>query len=291
MLGQHFWNYGNVLGSTVDDIGFLEALVDTISAHYSINPNRVYSTGASNGGFMCYALACQSNRFAAIAAVTGSMSVNMYNACNPSYPIPTMHIHGTSDQINPYTGNSTMKGIEEVTAFWVDQNNCNPTPVMTPVANSNVTDNATAERYLYAGGTEGHTVELFKITGGGHTWPGAFVSTSNGNTCMDFSACNEIWRFFSQHERGATVSLDNEVSENSINIWPNPSQGIISIQSENAVVTTLTLFDLQGRLIEKHSGENIQTLDLSHFNSGNYLLQISGKQFNTFKRIQISASN
>ena len=41
MLGVRFWNYGNILGSTVDDVGFLEALIDTISASYSINPQRI----------------------------------------------------------------------------------------------------------------------------------------------------------------------------------------------------------------------------------------------------------
>src|SRR5690606_31326782 len=41
ITNQRFWNYGNVAGSTVDDVGFLEALIDTISAHHSINPNRV----------------------------------------------------------------------------------------------------------------------------------------------------------------------------------------------------------------------------------------------------------
>lgn len=291
MLGQHFWNYGNVLGSTVDDVGFLEALVDTISAHYSINPNRVYSTGISNGGFMCYALACQSNRFAAIASVTGSMSVSMYNSCSPSYPIPTMHIHGTSDQINPYTGNSTMKGIEEVTSFWVNQNNCNPVPLITPVANSNTGDNATAERYLYHGGTNGHTVELFKITGGGHTWPGTLVPSSNGNTCMDFSASTEIWRFFSQYERDETAALNNKTKDISVRIWPNPGNGLISIQAENALINKISVFDLQGRLVGKYIGENIQFLSLDHLSDGNYLLEISSKHFREVKKIRITVSD
>lgn len=291
MLGQHFWNYGNVLGSTVDDVGFLEALVDTISAHYSINPNRVYSTGISNGGFMCYALACQSNRFAAIASVTGSMSVSMYNSCSPSYAIPTMHIHGTSDQINPYTGNSTMKGIEEVTSFWVNQNNCNPVPLITPVANSNTGDNASAERYLYSGGNGGHTVELFKVTGGGHTWPGTLVPSSNGNTCMDFSASTEIWRFFSQYERDETAAINSKTNGISVKIWPNPGNGLISIQAENAQINKISVFDLQGRLVGSYAGENILFLSLDHLSDGNYLLEISSKLFRQVEKIRITVSD
>src|SRR5690606_16538 len=120
--GIRFWNYGNVMGSTVDDIGFLEALVDTISAHYSIDENRVYCTGMSNGAFMAYALACNSSKFAAIAAVTGSMSLNMYNSCQPQMPIPVMHIHGTEDSTNPYDGTSSMKSIPDVISYWVNIN-------------------------------------------------------------------------------------------------------------------------------------------------------------------------
>src|SRR6218665_1740028 len=198
--GQRFWNYGNVLGSTVDDVGFLEALIDTISAHYSIDPARVYSAGMSNGGFMTYYLACQTTRFAAIGSVTGSMGTAMYTTCAPSHPTPLIHIHGTSDPLNPYAGNSTSKSIPDVVRFWVDQNSCDTTPVITPVADIDAGDNATAERYVYSGGINGHTVEHFKVTDGGHTWPGSYVFTLLGHTCMDFSASKEIWRFFSQYQ-------------------------------------------------------------------------------------------
>ncbi|WP_430402746.1 alpha/beta hydrolase family esterase [Fluviicola sp.] len=170
MFGVKFWNYETILGSTVDDVGFLEALIDTISANYSINAQRIYCTGMSNGSFMAYLLACQSNRFAAIGTVTGSMSVDMYDACNPQHPIPVLHIHGTDDSTNPYAGTSTMKGIDDTNLFWVNENNCNPVPVVTAIPDINTTDNATATKYVYSLGMNGHTVELFKVTGGGHSW-------------------------------------------------------------------------------------------------------------------------
>lgn len=101
------------------DVGFLEALIDTISAHYSINPDRIYSAGMSNGGFMSHYLACSSSRFAAIGSVTGPMSNDMYEFCNPSHAVPTIHIHGTSDPINPYNGNSSSKSINAVTVLFL----------------------------------------------------------------------------------------------------------------------------------------------------------------------------
>src|SRR5690606_22367897 len=119
--GLLFWNFG-IFGTTVNDVGFLEDLIDTVSAHYTIDPERVYCTGMSNGGFMTYAMACESDRFAAVGSVTGSMSVTMYNSCNPDHPTPAIHVHGTDDPTNPYTGNSTSESIPDVVDFWVANN-------------------------------------------------------------------------------------------------------------------------------------------------------------------------
>lgn len=288
---QRFWNYANILGSTVNDLGFLEALIDTLAAHYTINPARIYSSGMSNGSFMCYLLACESDRFAAIGAVTGSMGVNMYNACTPLHPIPTLHIHGTSDPINPYTGTSSMKAIEEVTAFWVNQNGCNTTPVVTPIPDIQTSDNATAERYLYSGGINGNTVELFKVTDGGHTWPGYYVfNLFNGNTCMDFSASKELWRFFSQHARTDVTATENPLATD-VNLWPNPSPGLVYIEPGNYFITDVTILDIQGRLVEKQSGTNITFLDLHHLAPGNYTAHLSGKDFQAVKKLVIAAED
>ena len=93
--GQPYWNSG--WGGTVDDIGFTSALIDSLSLTYSINQDRVFSTGMSNGGFMSYTLACElSDRIAAIASVTGAMNLNQSSTCNASHQMPVMEIHGTS---------------------------------------------------------------------------------------------------------------------------------------------------------------------------------------------------
>ncbi len=286
MFGVKFWNYENILGSTVDDVGFLEALIDTISAGYSINQHRIYCTGMSNGSFMAYLMACQTNRFAAIGTVTGSMSVDMYDECDPQHPIPVLHIHGTDDSTNPYAGTSTMKGIDDTNLFWVDQNNCNPVPAVTSVPNTNTADNATAERSVYSGGINGNTVELFRIIGGGHSWPGWPVSGSSGNTCMDFDACKEIWRFFSHYESTASIADHQDVE---VSFWPNPTQDAITIRTGgNLRVTEILVQDLSGRKVERKRGENIQHLDVSHLKSGNYLFQISGEGFSVSKKLMIS---
>ena len=50
----------------VDDVGFINAVVNDISANVGVDASRVYATGISNGGMMSYALACNTGTFAAI---------------------------------------------------------------------------------------------------------------------------------------------------------------------------------------------------------------------------------
>ncbi len=286
LLQQRFWNYGNVAGSTVDDVGFIERVIDSISAHYNINPKRIYSAGMSNGGYMSYYLACKSKRFAAVGSVTGSMSVDMYESCNPDHPTPTIHIHGTSDPVNPYNGNSSSKSIQAVSLFWANQNGCNTTPVITPVPNTNTSDNVTADHFVYGGGVNGHTVELFRVNRGGHTWPGINIFTLLGRTCMDFNAGQELWRFFRRYELAGTPAVASPVTA-TLNLWPNPSSGVISIQAKDRVISDVIITDMQGRTRERKSGSSILNLDLSHLQPGMYIGQFSGDGFHEMKKIVI----
>ena len=101
--GAPYWNSGisdnpDLATSDVDDVGFINALIDTLSAQYSIDFERVYACGYSNGGFMSYKLACQlSNRIAAIASVGGVMPNSLMKNCNPLRTMPILEIHGTND--------------------------------------------------------------------------------------------------------------------------------------------------------------------------------------------------
>jgi polyhydroxybutyrate depolymerase len=196
LSGQPFWNAG-MSSSLVNDIAFLNALIDSLDLTYNINLNRIYSTGMSNGGFMSHTLACElSNRITAIASVTGSIFTTQYGTnCHPTRPVPVMQVHGTSDPTVPYAGNvsQNMMPVDSVVKYWVTKNGCNPTPTFSNVPNTSTTDGCTAEHYQYNGGTSGSTVELFKIIGGLHTWPG-FPFGGTG-TNMDINASKEIWRF------------------------------------------------------------------------------------------------
>lgn len=244
--GQPFWNAFDL--PSVDDVGFLSALIDTISAQYNIDPTRIYSTGMSNGGIMSYKLACVlSNKIAAIASVTGSMVTS--GQCAPVHPVPVMEIHGTADATVPYNGTSGLQPISTVLNYWVNFNNCNPVPDSSDVPNTSTTDGCTAKHYVWAGGDNGATVEHFKIVGGGHTWPGALFNV--GVTNQDINACNEIWRFFSKYTLQGLTSINNTKAQPLFTVYPNPSSGSFMLNFATDAKKTLTVVNAQGQLVQQ----------------------------------------
>jgi polyhydroxybutyrate depolymerase len=209
LQGTTHWNVGGwTTGSTTDDVGFSISLLDSISNEYNIDDTRVYSTGMSNGGYMSFLLACQvSDKIAAIASVTGSMTPQTYNACNPQHPTPILQIHGTNDQTVPYIGDPTWtESIDDVLQYWVGYNNCNSTPTITAIADINQFDGSTAEYIIYDGCDNSVTTEHFKIYGGDHDWPGVW-----GN--MDIHASAEVWKFFFQYNINGLISTTTSFVE------------------------------------------------------------------------------
>lgn len=125
--GKRFWNASksccNKYKQEVDDIAYINSLIDEISAKFPVDPKRIYLIGHSNGAFMSFAYACKTNKVAAIVAIAGAMDSN--SDCTPSSPVSLLNIHGTADKTikvnggvmnnSPYTSAAlTMKTIAAV---------------------------------------------------------------------------------------------------------------------------------------------------------------------------------
>jgi len=193
------WNSGigdnsNYPTPDVNDVGYIDALIDNLSNSYSIDLSKIYATGFSNGGFMAYKLACQlSHRIAAVASVSGVMSTSTLENCNPSRAIPVLHIHGTKDIWVFIDGLKEWRSVEETLRYWTNFNNCDNSD-MTVLLDSDLTDNCTVEKYSYTNCTNNSKVVYYKIIDGGHTWPGS-GPTIYENTNLDINAGIEIWNF------------------------------------------------------------------------------------------------
>ena len=193
------WNVGAwTIGSTVDDIDFIDTIIDLIDDKATINKNRIYSSGMSNGGFMSYNLACNlSSKIAAVISVTGSFSAEMLEDCNPEHPTPVMQIHGALDPTVPFNGNSAlgMVPIETTLEFWSDYNLCNSVPDIRIIDFFDL--GMSVEHKTYKDCQNNVQVELLKSSGMPHTWP------SESNYGID--ATKEIWSFINQYDLSGKV--------------------------------------------------------------------------------------
>jgi len=193
------WNSGAwTVGSNVDDVDFIKTIIEIISDQYYIDQNRIYSTGMSNGGFMSYHLACKlSHKIAAIASVTGSMSKQTFDSCDPSHPTSVLQIHGLSDFVVPYNGNNAvgMMSIDEVLGFWATFNACSPNPV---AVIDYFNEKGSIEFVQYDSCLNNVEVSLLRLPNMNHTWP----SLNNYN----ISATKEIWNFLSRFDINGKIN-------------------------------------------------------------------------------------
>ena len=195
----------------VDDIFFVEAMIDALAADYLIDENRVYACGYSNGGEFTFELACRlSDRIAAIGVVARSMFIDTFNSCSPSHPTAVVTIHGTNDDYDGIIfGDITYYvSLDDVNSYWSNFNNTDPTPVIVPLPNTNTSDGSTVEHHSWNNGDDCVSVEHFKVNNGGHDWPGSF-----GN--MDIDATEEIWNFVSRFQKvgGGCSTLIGDVNQ------------------------------------------------------------------------------
>jgi polyhydroxybutyrate depolymerase len=203
------------------DVAFLLAVISRVESTLCVDQNRLFVTGYSNGAVMASVLACvDAAQVAAIAPVSGV--ANPAN-CDPSHPVSVVAFHGTSDPLLPYTGGlgteayalplppgtkgnlsqllgnnvpQSTKGpsVPKKTAAWATRDGCAPTSTTRVVAK-----NVALISYACPNGA---TVSLYRIRGGGHTWPGSVLDSKTdtlGATTLAISADKIIWNFFESH--------------------------------------------------------------------------------------------
>lgn len=127
--GSRFWNATdaccNFDNSSVDDVAYLNAVVDDMAAHFAIDLKHVFFVGHSNGAFMSHRMGCDSaGKIAAIAAFAGD-NWKDGSKCNPSVPVAALQIHGDADTEVPYDGDGMLmpSAIDSI-GVWATKNDC-----------------------------------------------------------------------------------------------------------------------------------------------------------------------
>lgn len=270
------WNVGFGFGAYntgVDDVGFTNALLDTLMAHYSINPARVYACGMSNGGYMSHRLACElENRIAAVASVTGLLNDSTAYYCNTSRYVPVMQIHGTADPVVSYNGGFQSQSVEATLTFWFTNNGCTVPADTSDFPDINTADNTTVQRIWYNSCNGGSEVMFYKVINGGHTWPGGAIDIpSNGNTNRDINASANIWQFFNRFTINGPVGVEETNSSSPVEVYPNPFGDHLYLKSCKEIIRW-GLYDMSGRNIV--SGKNQGVIIPGSIPSGIYVLKV-----------------
>ena len=174
-----FFNVGYAFHaeSTVDDVGFILALVERLLGNEQIDPHRVFATGMSNGGDMSYLLACEAaDVFRAVAPVAGTMMVATAAACAPSRAISVLSINGTADDVTRYAGDlanadgwGAYLSVDEIVNLWIQQANVEKSA--SKVLDFSDDDSIALDHYTTASGSPERL--HYRVEGGGHDWPGA----------------------------------------------------------------------------------------------------------------------
>ena len=192
-VGYDFQN-----NQTVDDVAFVEELIDSLQAMHSLSEQDVFCTGMSNGGDFSYMLACQaSETFKAIAPVAGMIMQDIMDDCNPINEVSILEIHGTQDNVTYWQGDpnnndgwGAYPSIPNTIDFFTNMFGLN-TLVSAAFPNIDPVDGSTVSTDKYTEDGSCTEVWLYTVNDGGHDWPGAW-----GN--MDISASREAWLFFEQ---------------------------------------------------------------------------------------------
>lgn len=277
---QQAWANGTALQSNANDVQLINVLIDTLYYRYNIDLSKVYVAGLSMGGIMAHRLGCRlSNRIAAIASMTGTISTDDLTNCTPAFPMPVIHWHGTADATVPYNSGQlpTLELVPATMHYWLSKNNCTPVDSVITAIPNNAMDGYTIDKIEYSNCPGTVKVELWRINNGPHTW---YYQPAN-----DADGAKEFWKFFRQfqHPSPAPASVKEIAETKHVSVYPNPSSnGWIQLEGiKNSA--KIEVYYLQGKLLLQSSMHSSEKLLLDQ--KGIYLKVVQENTISTHKVI------
>jgi polyhydroxybutyrate depolymerase len=191
--GPAAWASAGPTEYDIDDLSFVRAVVAQVERRFCVARGAVFATGMSSGGGMAGYVACAlSGQVAAAAPVAGNHYTLTKLGCRPRRRVALLEIHGTADPVVPYNGTPAtvdpiwpLPPIPTWVSVWAHLNGCRPDPAEATVAGHETL-------FTYRRCAPGAGVELYRLDGGGHTYP-----TSLGGQPTDAV----IYHYFMAHTR------------------------------------------------------------------------------------------
>ena len=248
-----------------NDIYFFEQLILAISESHNVDLDRIYAIGYSNGGMMCYSLACnRGNLFAGIGIMSGTM---LEENCQAQSAVPVITFHGIGDEVLPFDGNEYYQSVSDVISFWLDQNGIDANSLSSAELND-----GKVIKDEYNADVDNSCIHLYTVNEeydkpGDHVWFSEDIEGISPNRI--------IWNFFSDNCN--PLSSINENLNSHWQITPNPVENQFVIESTSELGQVYKIFDTQGRLLlEGIINSKSITVDIASLKSNIYLLEIDG---------------
>jgi len=256
------------LNRNLDDVGFINQVIDSVLSEYSLPAVNVFMLGTSMGGYMAYQYALEKGeRLSGLLSIAGSMGLSI-KGMDYSTKVPVCDFHSLTDEVVPYTGSfeeylaivSLAQGIPDVINYWA-KTNAAGAPVVEPVQNYPSTNGITVEKITYPDPV--NEVIHYRINGAPHSY---FFKKENGD-CMDY--VEEITRFIRSHLSADFTQIPDMTAQQTF-FYPNPVQSIVHF---NVTSGTVFIYDITGKKVFSRSFLSGQA-DLSALKPGIYIIRI-----------------
>ena len=180
--------------SCADTEGLIRLMLQEVMEDWTVDSQRIYLTGFSQGGQTAQSMACPlADILAAVAPIHG-FSANGYT-CGPTTPLPMMQVWGTRDRIVPGDDGQSSDGYlyedaAETAAIWAQAQGCD-------------TDGSTPHVTEADGKKDWTCTQHDNCSSGAEvvtcSWDGAHIWSKAGKT-GNF-VLESIWTFFEAHPR------------------------------------------------------------------------------------------
>ena len=190
-VNQQTWNDGSGRflhheEQNIDDVAFVEAILDLLISQFAVDEQRIFVTGFSNGASMTLRIGVElSHRVAAIALVAGGLWVEEPKL---SRPVSLLYISGTKDLLPKEEeimfgkeARAIKAPMQNLTVKWAEMIGC-------PLK-ANISEKSGVRKVFYSPCKDGSWVIRYSIEGVGNVWPNE----------KNFNATDVIWDFFKQH--------------------------------------------------------------------------------------------
>ena len=281
------WNAGSCCGyaeaNNIDDVGFIDSLLDHMVANFAIDTDRIYATGMSNGGMLAYRLACEiPERIAAIAPVATTMVAEM---CTPSKAVPIIHFHSYEDGSVPYNG-GVGDGVskhynpphDSVFNAWSGHNSCQSN-------NYTIIHNDDYTLVTWTDCECLYEIQYYITTDGGHSWHGGKKTLIGDTVSVHVNASDKMWEFFQIHSLECRTIGVNEVASVNISVYPNPNNGRFTMDVSDGIhIEQVELYNTYGQQVFLGNSKYID----ASIGAGVYILYLTTNHGVLHAKVQIN---